>query len=310
MQRVKPDFLAQHETSHSPTFGGATMASIAVMFGGGRKAPAMVRKDQLAALIAQLREHGTHRDRKVLKEMGDVQKFFKTEEGTNGGWKVVGSLQGRVESDQPTRWTQATTGGAWVHAAAGWWNSEEEARAALDEATKIAFADELAENEEKRIRSVKNCAIRDVFSARLSALSARNQTTHTFGYGISVWENGFSTGGAILPYTEENVAKSEATVTAHELRLAEQAKFEAAAPALVAELIRLGYESTRIDYFGINIIENGKYKTFPKTLEGIETARAFINAETDRRTKFVMASAVNMAGLFGGAAVVSDKKHR
>ena len=278
------------------------MPSIAKMFGGGKRSPNVVRRDQLPELIRQLREDGTHYGKCVAPTAQKAREFFRIKKGVRGDWMVLGSLQGQVLTESPTRWLMATNGGAWMHAAAGWWPSEDTAKAALEAGIRMAYGDEFAAAAEAEAHRAAGAALRDKFAVRLAALEIRRQAVRA-RYDIWMSLTGFSVGGAERPYTEEAVDAFEVEIEVEENAAAEKAAFDVAAPAFIERLIVLGVK-IEMTYDGARLVVDGYWKTaFPATATGLQELQVYV----EKQERPVEAKKLNLSGLFGGTAKVTKK---
>ncbi len=276
---------------------------------GTRKGPAMVTRDLLPALVTQLFEYGRHDRKSLVPTIDKARRIWRVSQSPRGDWSVGACVQAEVNSDEPVRWTCATNGMAWKHAAAGWWRTEAEAEVALEAALRDAYSDEFAAIAAAKAKHATGLASLAFYSERLESLKAQAEVV-----GWSSWffnASGWSSGGQTQPYTEEAIAAFEAKVAEAELRQKEQAIFKAGVPPLFARLVALGVK-TELDWSGnIRLIDEQAYRwvtPFAMTAAGLAELEAFVANEERRHTVPVVAKSLNLSGLFGGAAVVAKKK--
>ncbi|KKW31138.1 MAG: hypothetical protein UY76_C0065G0001 [Candidatus Uhrbacteria bacterium GW2011_GWA2_52_8d] len=280
------------------------MTSIAKMFGGKHSAQ-MVSKEKLADLIRQLRNQGIHHCRPVAQKMVEARGLFQVELGGRGDWKVVGSLQGRVHGDSPVRWMCATNGGAWVHAAAGWWRTREAAEAALEAALSEVYSDEIFAVKAEEERRSAGLALRDRFADRLRTLEMRRKAIGGW-YDLSMGSEGFSMGGGTKPYTQEAIDALEVEIAENESKDQCRKAFAAEAPALVARLSAAGIKA-RIYYGVVELCRDSQWgnEFINHKVGDLERLRTFVQ-EAERPATPVDLTKVDLSGLFGG----SVKKNR
>ncbi len=281
---------------------------------GNRKGPAMVGRDQLTALVLQLRldgrlaaEHwGSSHRKSAAANIEKARYEWRISQSPRGDWLIKACVMAEILSDTPVRWTSATNGGAWKHAAAGWWRSKTEAEAALEAAIREVYSDEfaaLAAAEAIRQAGLDALAL---YNDRLQAIKARAEVVGWSSWFFDAW--GWSSGGGRKPYTEEAITAFEAEVLAVEQRRQEQVVFLTGVPPLFARLVTLDVK-TELDYSGnVRLIEGDHWVTpFPMTVAGLAELEAYVADQERRHTVPVVAKSLNLTGLFGGAAVVKKK---